>query len=67
MERLNALLQRAWRNPIRVKSDYARDNADVIGMAASLQLITTKVGQAKFASAWHITIKGQSWLAEQDN
>lgn len=30
-------------------------------------MITTKVGTAKFANSWHITIKGQSWLAEQDD
>lgn len=66
MERLNSLLRQVWRRPIRVKSDDARDNADVVGMAASLQMITTKVGTARFANSWHITIKGQSWLAEQD-
>lgn len=35
-------------------------------MAASLQLITTKVGAQRFARAWRITTKGLQWLNEKD-
>lgn len=64
-KRLADLLNRAWRTPIRVKSDYARTNAEIVGMGASLQLITTKVrGNMMFANSWLITNKGLTWLNE---
>ncbi len=64
--RLKAVLDRVWRYGVRLKSDYAREHADVIAMAASMSLITTKIGEGTFALTWHITIKGQQWLAEQE-
>lgn len=51
---------------MRVKSDVARKEADIIAMAASLQLITTKVGAQRFAKTWHITTKGLTWLNEKE-
>lgn len=66
MQRLNALLVRVWRTPISVKADYARSNAVIVGMAASLYMITTKIDTALFASQWHITPTGLSWLKEQE-
>lgn len=65
-ERLAELLTRAWRTTVRVKGDYARTNAEIVGMAASLQMITTKIAGNKFASAWHITNKGLTWLNEME-
>jgi hypothetical protein len=50
-----------------VKSDFARKEADIFAMAASLQLITTKVGAQRFANAWHITTKGLTWLNERED
>lgn len=63
---LNHVLVRAWRRTIHVKGDFARDHAVIIGMAASLQMITTKVEGHKFANSWHITNKGLTWLLEQE-
>ena len=34
-------------------------------MAASLQLITTKVGKQRFAKTWHITTRGLTWLQRE--
>lgn len=45
----------------------ARKEADVIAMAASLSLITTKVGPQRFAKTWLITSKGLNWLNEKDD
>lgn len=50
-----------------MKSDMARKEADVIAMAASLSLITTKVGPQRFAKTWLITSKGLNWLNEKDD
>jgi hypothetical protein len=45
----------------------ARKEADVIAMAASLQLITTKVGAQRYAKTWLITSKGLKWLDEKED
>jgi hypothetical protein len=45
----------------------ARKEADVIAMAASLQLITTKVGAQRYAKTWLITSKGLTWLNEKED
>jgi hypothetical protein len=49
---------------VRVKSDYAREHAEIVAMAASLNMITTKTGSNQFALSWLITNKGLSWLNE---
>lgn len=65
-DRLTRVLKTVWRDVVRVKADYARKEADVIAMAASLRLITTKVGPQRFANTWHITTTGLSWLKENE-
>lgn len=65
--RLYKVLKACWREAVRVKSDYARKEADIIAMAASLQLITTKIGAQRFAKTWHITSKGLTWLNEKED
>lgn len=67
MARLRHLLKECWREHVRIKSDYARKEADIVAMAASLQLITTKVGKQRFAKTWHITTKGLTWLNEKED
>ena len=62
--RLAALLDRVWREKVSVKSDYARSNAEIVAMAASLHMLTTKTGVSTFASAWQITQTGLTWLQE---
>lgn len=66
LDRMNKVLRAIWREQVRVKSDMARKEADVIAMAASLQLITTKVGAQRFAKTWLITSKGLNWLNEKE-
>jgi len=65
--RLHRVLTRAHRGTFRVKGDFGRKEADIIAMAASLQLITTKVGPQRFATSWHITTKGLTWLNEKED
>lgn len=60
--RLRELLDRVWRSELRVKADYSRLHAEIVAMAASLQLISTKTGDNQFASAWLLTPKGLTWL-----
>ncbi|UGA46826.1 hypothetical protein HU230_0012585 [Bradyrhizobium quebecense] len=62
MQELLALVVRA---PQRVKSDYVRANAEIVAMAASLQLITTRVSKGTYAQAWRITTKGLTFFQQQ--
>jgi hypothetical protein len=61
---LRELLDRVWRSELRCKSDFARLHAEIVAMAASLNLISTKTGSNQFASAWLLTNKGLTWLQE---
>jgi hypothetical protein len=63
--RLFELLDRVWREKVSVKSNYARSNAEVFAMAASMGFITTQTGVATFASGWQITTRGLSALNEK--
>jgi hypothetical protein len=56
-----------WREKVSVKSDYARANAEIVAMAASLHMLTTKTGVSTFASEWQITNTGLSWLNEKEH
>jgi hypothetical protein len=56
-----------WRGVVTVKSDLAREQADIIAMAASLSLITTKVGPNTFAGAWQITGTGLRYINETED
>jgi hypothetical protein len=50
-----------------VSSNFARQQASYIAMAASMQLITTRVSSGVYRGAWNITPKGLSWLRETDD
>lgn len=56
-----------WREKVSVKSDYARTNAEIVAMAASLHMLTTKTGVSTFANEWQITNTGLSWLNEREH
>lgn len=62
MVKLIDILDRAWRKPFKTKSDFARNNADMIAMAASDGYITTKMAVGLYARQWNITPKGLSHL-----
>ena len=65
--RLAELLDRVWRGRLAVKSDYARTHAQIVAMAASLHMLTTKTGVSTFASEWQITNTGLTWLNEREH
>lgn len=60
-------LDHIWRNSVSVKGVFARDFADIIAMAASMQLITTRVGPGCFGGAWQITAKGLKYVNETED
>lgn len=63
---LREVLQRIWCHEVSVSSNFARRMAPVIGMAASISLITTQIAPNRFANAWQITTRGLEWLKETE-
>jgi hypothetical protein len=49
---------RVWRDTVTLKGDYTRANADIVAMAASDGLITSRVGVGLYGSQWLITEAG---------
>lgn len=62
--KVNAVLKRAWLVGFRTKSNFAREYADEVAIAASLGLISTKIGKDQFDKTWHITRKGLDYIGE---
>ena len=52
----------AYEKAFSVQSDFARANADMVAMAASLALITTRVHNNIFCRDWRPTVKGLKYL-----
>jgi hypothetical protein len=61
---LREVLQTVWTCQVTTKSDFARENADYIAMAASMGLITTRIMTAVFGRQWQVTAKGLHALEE---
>lgn len=59
---LTNCIQEAYRRTFTVKSDYARANAEFVAMAASMGLISTKLGGNVFSSDWRPTMRGLAFL-----
>lgn len=64
MRRLRALLKRTYHTGIAIQGNEARRNADIVAMAASMQLITTRIGTQEYSRTWRVTTKGLAWLTE---
>ena len=64
---LYIVLDRAWRNPFTVKSDFARDGALHIAIAAYEGFITTKVDTDSWGRRWCITEIGMEVKGDIDD
>jgi hypothetical protein len=64
---LYIVLDRAWRNPFTVKSDFARDGALHVAIAASEGFITTKVETDSWGRRWCITEVGMEVKGDIDD
>ena len=58
------LLEEAWTTGFTVSSDFARKHAEIVAMAASLQLITTRITRDLYGRHWQVTSKGLRFLNE---
>jgi hypothetical protein len=63
-EALGPILFKAWQTGFTVQSDFARKHMGHVAMAASMQLITTRVTEGVYSSMWQITAKGIRLLNE---
>lgn len=63
---LKLVCHRAWREPFTVSSDFARQHAEYVALAASKHLITTRIGRERYGRIWHITIAGLIWLGVEE-
>lgn len=61
---LVSVIEEAHLRGFTVKSGFARANAELIGMAASLQLLTTRISKNLYGNEWNVTVKGLRWLNE---
>jgi hypothetical protein len=58
------VLFKAWKSGFTTNSDFARQQANWVAMAASMQLITTRVSEGIYSRDWQITGKGIRLLNE---
>ena len=61
---LAPILFEAWKSGFAVSSNFARQQAPYVAMAASMQLITTRIAEGLYSSQWLITAKGIRLLNE---
>jgi len=52
------VLYQAWASPFTTKSDFAREYADFVAMAASDGFITTRQAAGLYGNKWLITESG---------
>lgn len=62
---LTEVLSRAYQTPFTTRSDFARNNAELVAVCACEGFISTKtVGTNQFGRRWHITVMGLMRLRE---
>lgn len=59
---LVAILDKAWQGGFTTRSDLAREHAEVVTMATSRNLITTRIGPNAYGNTHLITPQGLSVL-----
>jgi hypothetical protein len=60
---LNSVLSEAFeRGGFTARSDYARENAELVAQAACLGLLSTKLPDGSFGNIWRLTRKGYDTL-----
>jgi hypothetical protein len=57
---LNDVLRRAWVNPFSTKSDFARQHANLVALAASRGYLTTRLDRENYGTRWLVTPDGLS-------
>ena len=63
---LAPVLTKAWKTGFTCQSNFAREQANLVGMAASMGLITTRIIEGVYSRDWHMTAKGIRVLMEME-
>lgn len=58
------VLSEAWIRPFTTKSKFARDKANMVAVAATENLITTRLNDEIWGNRWLITDDGLSFMKE---
>jgi hypothetical protein len=61
---LRQVLHTIWTCQVTTKSDFAREHADFVAMAASMGLISTRIMEEVYGRQWQITSRGLAALEE---
>lgn len=59
-----AVVRKSWLQPFRTKSNYSRQYANEVAVAASLGLITVRIGKDSYDRMWRVTRKGLDYIGE---
>lgn len=60
------VLDKAWRNPFKLKSNFAREAALYVATSASLGFISNQIDEDTFCNKWAITPMGVDFKGELD-
>jgi len=60
------VLDRAWRSPFKLKSNFARKAAVYVATSASLGYLSNQIDYDTFGSTWNITPLGVDFIGELD-
>lgn len=63
--KLYDIILEAYKRSFAVQSDFARQYATYVAMAASMGLISTKVHQDIYSGEWRPTVKGLTWIEKR--
>ena len=67
MTRIVTVLAKSRVEPFTTKSNFAREFATEIGIAASEGLITTRLNEGQFANTWLITAEGLQFMESMED
>jgi hypothetical protein len=56
------VVHEAWITGFTTKSDFAREFADFVAMAASMGFITTRINSQVYGKQWQVTSRGLAAL-----
>jgi|DEB0MinimDraft_3_1074331.scaffolds.fasta_scaffold01359_14 hypothetical protein len=64
LQKIYKVLHRAWEQGFTTKSKFARDQANLIAIAAGEGFITTRLGEEVWGNNWLLTDAGADFMVE---
>jgi hypothetical protein len=63
---MKEVIEKSWRGGFTTRSDFAREHADYIAIAACKGLITTGYLDGEWGRTWYVTAKGLKYLVKSN-